>query len=138
MPIKPDGQPDRNKQGLDILMAIPKWVDATISARKKHEKEMGQKQDRRARTWQESPRDQASHSLSSAIDQLGQLSLQGEPSPTDMPFPAPIPGIAEMHRSTSPKLSPPLLNSRHPATPPVLPRRLRLVIHYIVVSSTSR
>jgi hypothetical protein len=95
MPLKPDGQPDRNKQGLDTLTAIPKWVDATISARKKHEKEMGQKQDRRARTRQESPRDQPSHSPSSAIDQLGQLSLQGEPSPTDVPFPAPVPGIAD-------------------------------------------
>ena len=96
MPLKPDGQPDRNKQGLDPLTAIQKWVDATISARKKHEKEMKQKQDKgKARKRQESPRGQPSHSPSSAIDQLGQLSLQGEPSPTDVPFPAPVPGIAD-------------------------------------------
>lgn len=96
MPLKPDGQPDRNTQGLDTLTVIKKWVNATISARKKHAQELKQRQDKgKARKRQESPRDQPSLSPSSAIDQLGQLSLQSEPSPTDVPIPVPISGVAE-------------------------------------------
>ena len=95
MPLKPDGQPDCNMQGLNTLIVIKKWVNATISTRKKHKQKMEQKQDKgKAREQQESARDQPSLLLSSAIDQLGQLSLQSEPSPTDVPFPIPVPGIA--------------------------------------------
>jgi hypothetical protein len=72
---------------LDKQTNFRNWISATISAREDQSKkfpEVKQKVRRgKAKKRQESPRDQPSHSLSSAIDQLGQLTLQGEPSPTD-------------------------------------------------------
>ena len=94
MPKTDDGLPSRQK--LDKLTVIQNWVNATDDAweefkRRAALKVKGNLPKNKAKKQGRSSRNPPSHSPSSAIDQLGQLSLQGEPSPIDAPLPASTP-----------------------------------------------
>ena len=107
-PLRSDGTPDRIRFDTHTAKMLRHWVKATNDALKL----MG------LPTNQETPSgDQPSGLPSSTLGQLGQLSLQGDPSPTDVH--PPVPNIAG-------KLPPASHNSL--AAGPTLPTSSRLTV----------
>ena len=82
MPLKADGQPDRFKFDTNRAKMLRHWVNATNEALQSTGKG-------KANNWETLSRDQPSHSPSSTLGRLGELSLQGDPSPTDVCPPLP-------------------------------------------------